>query len=161
MGARVSLASINLFVHAPPIRKSRNGSRANMASCPRARGFCTAKSSSASPRQGPHPKRIPAHQTRSRRLNKLSATSGCFERIKLSGAHGFSHLLRVKFMFVQHSPGISPTGMGPLCVNIGSYFCQIPKTSWGFRSQNLACTLEDFRPACCHFPVTPFSGKTP
>src|SRR5260370_27774685 len=35
----------------------------------------------------------------------------------------------------------------------------LPETHDSFL--DLACTLEDFRPACCHFPVTPFSGKTP
>ncbi len=92
MGARVSLASTNLFVHAPRTRKSKNGSPANTASCLRAPGCCTAKSSSASPLQEKHPKRIPAHQTRSRRLNKPSATSGCSEpsRLTLSTAQEFT-----------------------------------------------------------------------
>jgi hypothetical protein len=90
MGARLSLAGINLFIHAPRTRKSKNGLCANTALCPRAPGLCAAKRSLASPRQGMHPRRIHAHQTRSRRLNKLSATSGCSERIKLSGARGSS-----------------------------------------------------------------------
>jgi hypothetical protein len=89
MGARVTPASINLFVHAPQTRKSKNGSRASTALWPRAPGLRAAKKSLASPRQGTHSKRIPAHQTKSRRLNKPSATSGCSERIKLSGAGRF------------------------------------------------------------------------
>src|SRR5216684_8943860 len=40
---------------APRIRKSKNGFRANTASCRRAHGCCTAKSCSASPRPEPHP----------------------------------------------------------------------------------------------------------
>src|SRR5689334_10921907 len=88
MSARVSLASINLFVHAPQTRRSKNGLRASTALYPRAPGLRAAKRSLASPHQEMHPKRIPAQQTRSRRLNKLSATSGCSERIKLSDAGG-------------------------------------------------------------------------
>ena len=79
MDARVIPASINLFVHAPRTRKSKNGLRANTALCPRAPGLHAAKRSLASPHKGTHPKRILAHRTRSRRLNKLSATSGCSE----------------------------------------------------------------------------------
>ena len=85
MGARVNPASTNLFVHAPRTRKSKNGLRGNTALYLRVPGLCTAKRSLASPCQGPRTKRIPAHQTKSRRLNKLSATSGCSERIKPSG----------------------------------------------------------------------------
>jgi hypothetical protein len=101
MGARVSPASRNLFVRAPRTRKSKNGLRANTALCPRAPGLRAAKRSLASPHQGTHPKRIPAHQTRSRRLNKLSATSGFSERIKrlvlasLAQVRGYGHDLHV------------------------------------------------------------------
>jgi hypothetical protein len=64
----------------------QNGLRANMALCPKAPGLRAAKRSLASPpRQETHPKRIPDHQTRSRRLNRPSATSGCSEQIKRSG----------------------------------------------------------------------------
>jgi len=80
MGARVSLASTNLFVHAPLIRKSKNGLRGNTALCPRAPGLRAARRSLASPHEWTHPKRIPAHQTRSRQLSKRSVTSGCSER---------------------------------------------------------------------------------
>ena len=59
VGARVTPASINLVVHAPRTRKSKNGLRANTALCPRAPGLRSAKKSLASPRQGVHPKEIP------------------------------------------------------------------------------------------------------
>src|SRR5271169_6297624 len=80
MGALVSLASTNLFVHAPRTRKSKNGLRGNTALCPRAPGLRAARRSLASPHEWTHPKRIPAHQTRSRQLSKRSVTSGCSER---------------------------------------------------------------------------------
>jgi hypothetical protein len=80
MGARVRPASTNLFVHAPRTRKSKNGLRGNTALYPRAPGLRAARRSLASPHEWTHPKRIPAHQTRSRQLSKRSVTSGCSER---------------------------------------------------------------------------------
>jgi hypothetical protein len=102
MGARDCLASINLFIRAPRTRKSKNGLRASTALCPRAPGLRVAKRSLVWWNREPHPKRIPAHQTRSRRSSKPSATSDCSERIKLSGVGGSAP---VDPMIVPHRSG--------------------------------------------------------
>src|SRR5882762_2370944 len=46
VSARRAISAISSQpVNAPPAGRSRNGSRASTVSCPRARGFCTAKNS--------------------------------------------------------------------------------------------------------------------
>src|SRR5882762_7198978 len=73
VSARRAISAISSQpVNAPPAGRSRNGSRASTVSCPRARGFCTAKNSLVSLHRGPRPKRIHARQKRSRRLSKRS-----------------------------------------------------------------------------------------
>ena len=78
----ISPGSSNQPASASPTRKSKNGSRANLASCPRALGFCIARSYSVSPLPTPHPKRIRARQKRSRRSSKPSVGSGCSKLIR-------------------------------------------------------------------------------
>jgi len=82
VSARRAISAISSQpVNAPPTRRSRNGSRASTVSCPRARGFCTAKSSLVSLHRGPRPKRIHARQKRSRRLSKRSGGSEFSDRL--------------------------------------------------------------------------------
>jgi len=79
VSARRAISAISSQpVNAPPTRRSRNGSRASTVSCPRARGFCTAKNSLVSLQPGTAPKENPCRQ------KKIAAIKQAFRTVRNS-----------------------------------------------------------------------------
>src|SRR4029077_20295472 len=81
MGAHHVLQTTrNPPINAPRIRRSKNGSHASVALCPKVPGLHIAKSCSGSPHPARPTTRIRARQKRLQRLSRHSDISDCSER---------------------------------------------------------------------------------